>query len=74
MGEFTPPLGANVENIDTKLSSSKELVISKASLSGTERLNEIDSSNLDKELVPWMNPNIFPSNLRLVTMDPSSAK
>jgi hypothetical protein len=35
IGESTPPLGANVEDMDTKLSSSKELVPPKASLGGT---------------------------------------
>jgi hypothetical protein len=45
MGEFTPPFGENVEDIDTNISSSKELVFPKASLYGTYIFHETNSSN-----------------------------
>jgi hypothetical protein len=55
IGEPVPHLRDRVDDMDTKLSYSREVLISKSPLGGMKRLREIDTSDYDKELVPSMN-------------------
>jgi hypothetical protein len=52
----TPFLGDRVEEMDTRISSLRGVMVVKASVSVTKRLHNIDTSYSDKELVPSKNP------------------
>jgi hypothetical protein len=62
--------GDIVEEIDTNISSSREVVVVEASLGGMKRHNETDTSNSNKKLVPFKNPDITSSHSQLVIWTP----
>ena len=62
LGDPIPPMGVNEEDMDTKLSSSKELGVPKSSL------YEINGIH---ETISFMNLDTSPPNLLLVFVDPS---
>jgi hypothetical protein len=60
IGESNPFCGDRVEEVNTRISSSREVLVVEVPLGGMKMHYEMDTSYSNKELVPFKNLDLMP--------------